>query len=341
MDKELRKAAINNYKNSIFPSWILGISLAIFAAVIVSTGLISEFLMYPLIVLFLFPFFFSTIVSHINSKRNETLTFSKQFSRSLLFFRNGNYRSFKIIPAFLYSFLIYGLIAIFGTIIAIVVFKNIHPEAFSEIYQSLTEIIYSGEDFTYQEILDSYQDVIFIYELAVIGPASLCAITFFIYRTTLQAIYVYAKNFLHRFQALLISAIHNLVFRTHKKAIIKDYLSLNWPMLVMFPLFSIGSGVIVYLFIRQEIFSVMILGFVGGFLSLLFFLPFYFGNMEAIFNKYMIEYKKGTIEIINGIREQQLGDGVAMEESEEQINNAINNLDNPDDEDNLDDYDEE
>ena len=137
MDKGLRKTALDNYKSSILPSWILGISLALFSAAITSTGLISEFLMYPLIVLFLFPVFFSTIVSHIASKRNETLTFSKQFSRSLLFFRNGNYRSFRIISSFLYSFLIYGVISIFGTLIAIIVFRSNQPDAFNEIYQSI------------------------------------------------------------------------------------------------------------------------------------------------------------------------------------------------------------
>lgn len=337
MDKELRKEAINNYKSGILASWILGVSLAVFAASIIAIGLISEFLMYPLIVLLLFPFFFSCIVSHLAIKRNETITFTNQFSRSLLFFRNGNYRSFRIIVAFLLSFLIYAVISIFGTFVAIIVFRNNNSDAFNEIYQSLLDVFYSGEDTTFNEVLTSYQDVILLYELFVVAPASLIATTYFIYRTTLNAIYVYAKNFLHRFQILLVISIHNLVFKTYGRNIRKDYLSLNWPMFVIFPIFAIGMGTITYLFIRQEIQTVIILGIIGGFLSLMFFLPFYFGNMEALFNKYMPEYKRCTVEIINGLKERQLNQGVIVEESEEQIRNAIDALDNPDDDENLDD----
>ena len=336
MDKELRKEAINNYKSGILTSWILGVSLAVFSASIIATGLISEFLMYPLILILLFPFFFSCIVSHLAIKRRETITFTNQFSRSLLFFRNGNYRSFRIIPAFLLSFLIYAVISVFGTIIAIIIFRNNNPEAFNEIYQALVDAVYNGEETTFNEIMTSYQDVILLYELLVLAPASLVSTTYFIYRTTLHAIYVYAKNFLHRFQILLVISIHNLVFKTCGRNIRKDYLSLNWPMFVIFPIFSIGMGTITYLFIRQEIQTVIILGIIGGFVSLLFFFPFYFGNMEALFNKYMPEYKRCTVEIINGLKERQMNQGVIVEESEEQIRNAIDALDNPDDE-NLDD----
>ena len=69
-NKELRREALKNYKDTALVSWILGVSLALFSASIVATGLISNYLLFPLIVLLLFPCFFASIVSHLESKSN-------------------------------------------------------------------------------------------------------------------------------------------------------------------------------------------------------------------------------------------------------------------------------
>ena len=330
MDKELRKEAINNYKSRVSTSWILGVALAIFAAAIVMSGLVSEFLLYPLVILLLFPFFFSCIVTHLVAKEDNEITFTKQFSRSLLFFRSGNYRSFRMISSFLYSFLVYAVFSTFGTLIALIVFRNNYPEAFTEIYQAFVDAIYNGEEESFLEILTSYEELIALYELLVVTPSSLAAVTFFLYRTTLHAIFVYAKNFLHRFQVVLIVAIHNLVFKTMGNKIRKDYFSLNWPIFVIFPIFSVGMGIITYLYIRQTATAIISFGIAVGFLSLMFYLPFYFGNMEALFNKYANEYKKCTIEIIDGLKQRSIDSSLAIEDEEDDIASAIKDLDDDD-----------
>ena len=329
-NKELRREALKNYKDTALVSWILGVSLALFSASIVATGLISNYLLFPLIVLLLFPCFFASIVSHLASKSNEQLTFSKHFSRSLAFFKNGNYRSFRLISSFFYSLLVYAVVFTFGMIVALIVFRNTHPDAFNELYQSFFASLYGEEESNFEELLMSYQDIILFYELLVTAPASLFALSFFIYRTSMNAMYVYAKRMLYRFESLLVATIHAFVFKVVGRNIRRDFLRLNWPMFVLFPIFSIGMGLVTYFFIRQTASSVITLGFVGGFLSLMFFLPFYFGNMEAIFKKYEMDYKKYTVQVINSLNERQERENIVIEDSEEDINSALEDLSNDD-----------
>ena len=332
-NKELRKAALKNYKDTAFVSWILGISLALFSAAIVATGLISNYLLFPLILLLLFPCFFASIVSHLAAKNNEQLTFNKYFSRSLAFFRNGNYRSFRLISSFFYSLLVYAVLFTFGTLVALIVFRANYPEAFNELYQSFFASMYMEES-DFEELVLAYQDIIVFYELLVSFPASLIGLVFFIYRTSMNALYIYAKRMLYRFESLLVATVNAFVFKVIGRQIRKDFLMLNWPMFVLFPIFSIGMGLITYFFIRQTPSSVITLGFVGGFLSLMFFLPFYFGNMEAIFKKYEMDYKKYTVQVINSLHERQEKENIVIEDNEEDINSALNDLDDKtDDED--------
>ena len=332
-NKELREEAFKNYKDTALVSWILGVALALFAAAITATGLISNYLLFPLIILLLFPCFFASIVSHLAAKSDEPLTFSRHFYRSLSFFRNGNYRSFRLISSFLYSLLVYAVAFTFGTLVALIVFRANHPDAFNELYQAFFASMYGEEETNFEEVLSNYENIIVFYELVVSAPASLLGLSFFIYRTSMNAIYIYAKRLLYRFESLLVATIHAYVFKVVGRDIRRDFLALNWPMFVLFPIFSIGMGLVTYFFIRQTPSSVITLGFVGGFLSLMFFLPFYFGNMEAIFKKYEIDYKKYTVQVINSLHERQERENIVIEDNEDEINSALEDLNNEDEDD--------
>ena len=73
----------------------------------------------------------------------------------------------------------------------------------------------------------------------------------------------------------------------------KDWFKLNWPLLVL-PLFGAGIAILIYfLFINNITFltPIVILGCTA---SLIFFLPFYFSNMEVIYHQYEKAFKDGN-----------------------------------------------
>ncbi|MBR0295465.1 MAG: hypothetical protein IJQ67_06170 [Bacilli bacterium] len=333
MDFNLRKVARDNYKESIFASWVFAIVIAILAAGAASLGAISFLLTFVISVLFVFPIFFSFIVSHTIAREKEPITFTNQFARSLAFFRSGNIRSFKLLSSFLFSMLYYLGASIALGIICVIVFRIIRPEVFNEMMTSLTDSLIAGEEGALDDFLAEYANYVIYFEVFTTCPASVIASLFFIYRTTINSIYIYAKKILHKFDSGMIMMIHNQVFRTNGRSIRKDYFALNWPIFVLFFLFSSGVGFLIAYFIRFDPTWIASLGVAGGLLSLMFFLPFYFGNMEAIYQKYEMEYKRATIEVTKRLYDTIRERIDLNEEEKKNLEDALNRLSDNTDED--------
>ena len=134
--------------------------------------------------------------------------------------------------------------------------------------------------------------------------------------------------------------IHNQVFKNVGRQIRKDYFSLNWPFIPLYVIFSLGVGFVVAYYINLDSAWVSSLGVASGLLSLMFFFPFFFGNMEAIYQKYEMEYKRATIEVTQKLYESIRQRIDLNEEEKKTLEDALNRL-NGNGEDDVDEDEEE
>ena len=80
----------------------------------------------------------------------------------------------------------------------------------------------------------------------------------------------------------------------------KDWFLLNWPILAL-SLLGMALFVMLDLFCVRRIDLLPAFVIVGGVALLMFYLPFYFANMETIYKKYEPYFKEGNQRAIENI----------------------------------------
>ena len=96
------------------------------------------------------------------------------------------------------------------------------------------------------------------------------------------------------------------VMRRNRFKMSGDYLALNWPLyILLLGGFGLGSyfgyllGENINIIYSDVITTMVSSGLVGGAILSSFFLPFYFSNQEALFDKYAPEFEKSVTNVTN------------------------------------------
>ena len=146
------------------------------------------------------------------------------------------------------------------------------------------------------------------------------------YKSRKHSLYIYARPILKSVDFRFNLSVHQYTLRKYKKQMRKDYLSLNWPMFVLFFVASLGSGILIFLF--SELDSQIISSFAisAGFLSLAFFFPFYLNNMIALFDKYQSSYRETVPEVAKNIYNRLQVHLSQTEEVKKRLEEALNHL---------------
>ena len=119
------------------------------------------------------------------------------------------------------------------------------------------------------------------------------AITGFIYWISFNSISLYYRaNINNGAPSLIRLAIANSYAR-YRRSMRKDWFRLNWLMLVLPLVGSSIAALIYFLLIKNALYLGPILT-IGAFVPLLFFLPFYFPNMEVLYHRYENVFKEGN-----------------------------------------------
>ena len=326
MDKRLRETAVYNYKINKVSSWVLGIFLAIILAGVAALGVFSPFLAFIAILLIGLPAAFGAISTNLFAKATKEITFSRQLKTSYSFFSPNNIYSFKILSSSLFSLLVYFIAAAASGLLIAIIFSIIKPDASKEIIQCLYDYFSSIDERTMEEVFGEYYNHVVIYELLTNSIGSLFATLFFLYRTSINSLFIYAKGVFKQIDGSFIRLVQNNVFKKHGRKIRKDYFSLNWVMFVLFFIFSVSGGFIVAYFLSKNSDVVSALGIATGFVSLMFFFPFYFGNMEALFAKYFVDYQHSTAETAEMMYASMRLKEQLNEEEMKKIEDAIKSL---------------
>ena len=112
----------------------------------------------------------------------------------------------------------------------------------------------------------------------------------------------------------------------------KDWFSLNWPMLVLSFVGMLAFGALDFFLIKRiDLLPTFVL--VGGVALLMFYLPFYFANMETIYKKYETNFKEGNQEAIETILSRIQSSIDLSEEEKRNLEASLRGQDNQNDED--------
>ena len=110
----------------------------------------------------------------------------------------------------------------------------------------------------------------------------------------------------------------------YKRSMRKDWFKLNWLIIVL-PLIGSALAVLVYfLAVKNPLYLVPVLN-AGAFIPYIFFLPFYFSNMEVLYNRYENVFKEGNKMAIESILERIQTSIDLSEEEKRNLENSFKN----------------
>ena len=289
MESKLTKHAYNTYKIAPLSSWILGLTTGILMSAIIALDLLVPCLSvvtFPLLVL---PMIFSATLQHVIFKTNGQLTVRSSLRSFGLYFRREFNSSFSFLFSLLKSIILFFAVEMTISFVLSYVLQTLNP-AFSTAVEEFYAML-EGGDLTIENvnnILYANGDVLFNYMSSVLFPSVFLAIIFLIYNLSRNSIMIYYRLNLKGVNGRFVAMVYRDVLRRKRMKMLGDYLSLNWPLYVLLVVGFVG-GILGGYFWKKDLLTMLALGLLGGSLLSSFFLPFYFGNQEALFDFYANE----------------------------------------------------
>ena len=304
--KELRTNALNKYKSHQFNSWIISIICGLFLGALTLLGLISEALIIILIPFLVLPFLFSCVLSHASLGEKDELTAGNMFGFYRLFFRSPFFASFSAIRSFFKSLLAEIVLGFIATGIIFAIFTSRSDTFIVSLNQviesvslmNITEESYlaaleanGGELGNFMDLTNAVNFLIFAF-----------AFIFFILK---EEVTIYIRIVIKNIP-LAHQISRNAIKENHKK-FMASFIGMNWPLFVIILVGMIGGCVLsITVFHNYGICGAV--GLAMGIALSSAFLPFYFSNMEAIFESLSIDINSATqkyLERVFGVKPEQ------------------------------------
>lgn len=297
--KEIRRAAINKYKAHKLNSWIISIICGLFIGALTLLGLISEVLIIVLIPFLILPFLFACVLSHAALSEKDELTAGNMFGFYRLFYRPPFFNSFSAIRSFFKSLLAELALGFVATGIIFAVFST-RTDTFIVTLNSLIESIsdMSVTQESYTAALEANGGELGNFMDLTNGVSFLIFAFAFIFFILKEEITIYIRVITKNVP--LAHQIARYSIRENTKKYYKDFFALNWPLFVI-----ILAGMIGGCFLSVLVFhNYGICGAVGlamGIALSSIYLPFYFSNMEAIFEDLSIDISGATTKYVERV----------------------------------------
>ena len=302
MEGSLFKNSINRLKNNASSFIAVGILCGLFLILLALLSLIDSLIFLVAIPFLLFPIVFACQIACYYAKAGQPITLTSLFQYFFGFFRPQFRSSFKGIRAYLTALLFYVIGLLVSYLSLYFIFRGIYGDVFPKAISNLVAQ-YSSGTLTYEDlmaILRENNDLLLTFILcaeAVPLPAFICR---FIYSMSFASISVYYRNNIINGTGSLINLAVNNTYAKNRSQMRRDWFILNWPLLVLSLLGSIG-GAALAIFVFKDVTLLSALVILGSVALLLFFLPFYFSNMETLFERYEGSFKEGHKQAIEMI----------------------------------------
>ena len=328
-ENRLISEARNNYKNAPFSTWFLGLTVGILITAILAIDYLAPGISLLTFAFLIVPILFSGMLQHIVFKTRGQLTISSSLKAFGLYYTPSFFGTFSILTSALkglITFLATETIISF-TCSGILQFTN--PEfvtAINEFYE-----IFESQSISYDDLFNAlyaHNNLLFNYFVICVFPALGLGIIFAFYNISRNSILVYfkmhVKNVTNRFAKM----VYSDVVRRNRKAMFKDYMMLNWPLFVLMAIGFAGGALGGYFwqmdFMIMLPFSLVAMAFMGT-----FFLPFYFGNQEAFYDKYVHEFQISVKQVTNFLLNSLQNNIDLSTEEKEKLERSMNDLENP------------
>ena len=295
MKESLFSVSFNRFKKNASSYIAVGIFCGLFFILAATLSFLDTGIAILLIPILVLPFLFASHVACYYLEANQQITVSA-ISRYFFGFFSPQFRSsFRGIRAFLTSLAVYFGSMIITYVILYSVFQNIYGETFTESFKGLVQLYYSN-DSTYDNLLSALNEneglllTFFIYATSLPLPF---AVLWFIYSISFNSISLYYRLNLRVVAPSLIRLAIGSTYASHKSKMRADWFKLNWPLLALSLLGSIGAIMIAFFLVKNATFfsAIVSIGSVG---LLFLFLPLYFSNMEVLYHRYENAFKEGN-----------------------------------------------
>ena len=292
---------MKRFKNNMSSYIAVGVFCALFFILISTLSFIDDFIALIAVPLFALPFLFASHISCYLLEMNQPISPSSFFRYYSSFFRPQFRSSFRLLMSFLKTLAVYFSALTVSGIIMYIVFQNINGALFTSAVTNLIKQYING--INYEELSDILRDnngMLLTYISIVSVMPIPFAITAFFYFISFSSIALYYRANVNIGAPSLLRLAIASTYGKVRGAMRKDWLKLNWPLLVLLFVGSVSSGLIcAFVFHRLALLGPALI--LGAFILLIFFLPFYFPNMEVLYHRYEEEFKQGNrqaVEII-------------------------------------------
>ncbi len=332
MKDSLRTNSFAKFKANPTSYIAVGLMCGLFLLLVGVLAFISPSLLVIAVPLLALPFLFASHVACYYLQINQQISLSAYARYFMGFFRSQFRGSFRGLISFLKSLGFYFATIIVAGIVFYLIFKAQYGDTFVNSFNTLAFQYMNNAEFTYEELVALLEDnnnmllTFIVYISAVAIPLSMLA---FIYYISFSSLSIYYRaNVAFGAAALLKMSVGN-TFARHRAEMRKDWFSLNWPMLVLSFAGMIGFGLLDYFLIKRiDLLPTFVI--VGGVALLMFYLPFYFANMETIYKKYETHFKEGNQEAIETILRRIQSSIDLSEEEKKNLEASLRGQDNED-----------
>ena len=295
MKESLRVASLSRFKTNISSYVAVGIMCGLFLILAATLSFIDVGLFILMIPIIILPILFASHIACYYLEAQQPITMGALFRYYAGFYRPQFRSSFRGIRAFLISLGVYFGAMVLCYVIFYAIYQNVYGVTFTGSFSNLVNA-YMDENFTYEDLgnlLNENGGLLLTFFTYVSSLPLPFAILWFIYSISYSSISIYYRSNIRAVSNSLIRLALDNTFLKIKKSYLKDWFSLNWPILVL----SFVGAVLGALFSIIILKNITYLGSficLGSVLFIVFFLPFYFSNMEVIYHRYEEYFKDGN-----------------------------------------------
>ena len=325
MNESLTSKALNRFKSNASSYISVGVLCALFFVLLATLSLVDVSIFIISVPLLALPFLFASHISCYLLSIGEQIKLGSFFHYFGSFFRPQFRGSFRGIVAFLKSLAVYFTFMLIAYLILFFVYRHSYGDLFLTSFQELTAQYLDG--LSYEELLivlqsnDGMMLTFITYVSSIPFPFAIAAFMYFISFMSISL--YYRANINNGTPSLMRLAIANSYAR-YRRSMRKDWFKLNWLIIVL-PIVGSALGALVFfLVIKDPLYFAPALT-IGAFIPYLFFLPFYFPNMEVLYNRYENVFKEGNKMAIESILERIQSSLELNEEEKRHLEDSFKN----------------
>ena len=325
MSESLSSQSFKRFQNNIASYISVGVLCGLFFVLLSALSLIDESLFLLAIPVLALPFLFASHISCYLLSIGEEIKLSSFFHYFASFFRPQFRGSFRGITSFLKALAVYATLMLICYFVLYMVFRQQYGELFLNSVNELVNQYLAGD--SYEELLVSLKanDGLMLTFMMFVSSMPLpFAIATFMGFVSYNSISLYYRaNINNGTPSLMRLAIANAYSR-YRRSMRKDWFKLNWLIIVLPLIGSAIATIIYFLVVKDPMYLAPILN-AGALIPYIFFLPFYFPNMEVLYIRYENVFKEGNKMAIESLLERIQSSIELSEEEKHNLENSFKN----------------